>query len=68
MEVYQPLRKGEADAQAAAIYARAYGKDVEFYQFMKTMETLAASLDDKAWLILTTDSELLKYLKSAGGP
>lgn len=60
--------KGQADAKAAAIYARAYGKDVEFYQFMKTMETLAASLDDKAWLILTTDSELLKYLKGAGAP
>ena len=58
--------KGQADAKAAAIYARAYGKDVEFYQFMKTMETLGASLDDKAWLILTTDSELLKYLKNAG--
>ena len=60
--------KGQADAKAAAIYARAYGKDVEFYQFMKTMETLGTSLDDKAWLILTTDSELLKYLKGAGGP
>jgi len=60
--------KGQADAKAAAIYARAYGKDVEFYQFMKTMETLGTSLDDKAWLILTTDSELLKYLKGASGP
>src|SRR4029079_5880125 len=28
--------KGQADAKAAAIYAHAYGKDVEFYQFMKT--------------------------------
>lgn len=60
--------KGQADAKAAAIYARAYGKDVEFYQFMKTMETLGASLDAKAWLILTTDSELLKYLKAPGAP
>jgi len=59
--------KGAADGKATAIYARAYNKDAEFYQFWKTMETLKSSLDDKTWLILTTDSELLKYLKAPGG-
>ena len=56
--------KGAADAQAAAIYARAYGRDPELYQFLKSMETLNATMDEKAWLILSTDSELLRYLKS----
>ena len=60
--------KGAADAKATAIYARAYGKDPELYQFMKSMETLRDSLDDKTWLLLTTDSDLLKYLKGSGGP
>jgi modulator of FtsH protease HflC len=59
--------KGAADAQATTIYARAYGRDVDLYQFTKSMETLNASLDDKATLILSTDSELLRYLKDAGG-
>jgi modulator of FtsH protease HflC len=59
--------KGAADAKATAIYSRAYGKDPEFYQFSKAMETLSSSLDDKTWLILSTDSELLRYLKGAGG-
>lgn len=59
--------KGAADGKATAIYARAYNKEPEFYQFWKTMETLDASLDDKTWLILTTDSEMLKYLKAPGG-
>jgi modulator of FtsH protease HflC len=59
--------KGAADAKATAIYARAYSKDADFYQFWKTMETLNGSLDDKAWLILSTESELLKYLKDSGG-
>ena len=58
--------KGAADGKATAISARAYNKDAEFYQFWKTMETLNSSLDDKTWLILTTDSELLKYLKAPG--
>jgi modulator of FtsH protease HflC len=59
--------KGAADAKATAIYARAYDKDTDFYQFWKTMETLHSSLDEKTWLILSTDSELLKYLKDSGG-
>jgi len=58
--------KGEADAKATAIYAKAYNLDPELYQFMKSMETLEGSLDEKTWLILSTDSELLRYLKSAG--
>jgi membrane protease subunit HflC len=55
--------KGEADAKATGIYAKAYGKDPDFYQLTKTMETLGAGLDDKAWLVLSTDSDLLRYLK-----
>ena len=39
----------------------------ELYQFWKAMETLNSSLDEKTWLILSTDSELLKYLKDSGG-
>ncbi len=58
--------KGAADAKATAIYARAYNKDPEFYQFWRSLETLKVSLDEKAWLILSTDSELLQSLKSSG--
>ena len=59
--------KGIADAKATAIYARAYGRDPDLYQFVKSMEALSASLDEKTWLILSTNSELLKFLKSDGG-
>jgi len=60
-------KKGAADATSTTIYARAYGRDPELYQFMKSMETLQSSLDEKSWLLLSTDSELLKYLKDSGG-
>jgi len=60
-------KKGAADATATAIYAKAYGRDPEFYQFTKSMETLSSTLDEKSWVILSTDSELLKYLKASGG-
>ncbi len=48
--------------------AKAYGRDAELYQFLKSMETLQGSLDDKTWLVLSTDSDLLQYLKSDGRP
>ncbi len=55
--------KGKADALATSIYARAYGRDPEFYRFTKSLETLAAGLDAKTWLILSTDAEVLRPLK-----
>jgi len=58
--------KGTADAKATAIYARAYGRDPEFYQFLKTMETLGQSLDQNSWLILSTEAEITRYLKGTG--
>lgn len=58
--------KGIADAKATAVYARAYGKDPDLYKFLKSMEALSGSLDEKTWLILSTNSELLKFLKSDG--
>jgi len=58
--------KGEADAEATKIYAGAYNKDPEFYSFVKTLEIYKNTLDKNTWLILTTDSDYLKYLKSIG--
>lgn len=58
---------GKADAEATSIYARAYNLDPEFYQFTKTLETYRATLAKQTWLVLSTDSEFLKYLKSSRG-
>jgi len=55
--------KGKADAEATRIYAQAYNADPEFYQFVKTLETYRTSLDSETWLLLSTDSEFLKFLK-----
>mgnify|MGYP004701326803 CR=1 FL=1 len=58
--------KGKADAQAAAIYASAYDKTAQsrsFYSFLKSMETFELTFDDKTSVILSTDSDLYKYLK-----
>ncbi len=56
--------KGKADAEATKIYADAYNLDPEFYQFMKTLETYRVIMDKETWMLLSTDAEFLKYLKS----
>ncbi len=57
--------KGDADAQAIQIYAEAHGKDPEFFAFLQTLETYSKTSTASTKLILTTDSELYKYLKSS---
>jgi membrane protease subunit HflC len=55
--------KGRADAQATRLYAEAFGRDPEFYSFVKTLEIYDEALGKDSTLILSTDSDLLKYLK-----
>lgn len=58
--------RGKADAEATSIYASAYNKSPqarELYTFMKSMETLEKSLDAQTSIVLTTESELFRYLK-----
>lgn len=54
---------GEGDAKAFRIYAQAYQKDVEFFEFMRTMEAYKKALNKETTLVLSPDSEFLKYLK-----
>jgi membrane protease subunit HflC len=55
--------KGEADAKATIIYADAYGRDPEFYSFVQTLDIYSQALGKDSSLVLSTDSEFLKYLK-----
>jgi membrane protease subunit HflC len=62
--------EGAADAEASEIYAKAYNTSpaaADFYQFLKTLETYKATLGPDSTLILTTDSDLFKYLKRSDG-
>ena len=70
-EAYKNIQliRGNADARATDIYARAYTQTPEsyaFYQFVKTMETYRVALDKSATLILSTKGDLFKFLKGTG--
>ncbi len=57
--------KGKADAEATRIYAQAYSKDPQFYKFLKTLETLEKTVKTDNILILSTDSEVYRLMKTA---
>ena len=61
--------RGNADAEATAIYANAYDatkKTREFYEFLKTMETFAETQDSSTWLVLSSEGEFYRYLNASG--
>ena len=59
--------RGKADARATKIYAKAYNQDPEFYSFLKTLDVYRNTVGENNRVILTTDTELYKYLRRIDG-
>ncbi len=60
--------KGRADATAAGIYTAAYNQSTQsksLYGFLKSMETLQKTSNEKTSIILSTNSEIYQYLKKS---
>jgi membrane protease subunit HflC len=67
-EAYRQVEeiRGVADAKATEIYAAAYNQSLEaidFYEFTRTMQAYAAVIDENSTLVLSTDSDLFRFLK-----
>jgi len=59
--------KGEGDRKAAAVYARAYGENPEFYSFYRSLEAYRAGFKDQSDVfVLDPNADFFKYLKSPG--
>ncbi len=63
-EAYREAKeiKGTADAKAADIYAAAYNQGPEFYSFLKSMELYPETIGAGSRLVLSSDSDFLRYL------
>jgi len=59
--------RGLADAKAAAIYAEAYERDPDLYEFLKTLESYRQTVDSNTWLLLTTDADYARRLSAMTG-
>jgi membrane protease subunit HflC len=71
-EAYREVEeiRGLADAKATEIYANAYNQSaesVEFYEFTSTMQSYESIIDDNTTMVLSTDSDLFKFLKGMNG-
>jgi membrane protease subunit HflC len=59
--------RGGGDAQAVKIFADAYGRDLDFFEFQRTLEAYDRSLTSDTRLVLSPDSEFLRYLDDSHG-
>jgi membrane protease subunit HflC len=60
--------KGEGDARATAVYARAYSENPEFYAFYRSLEAYRASFRSRSDVfVLDPSSDFFRYLKSPNG-
>ncbi|MGD8595251.1 MAG: protease modulator HflC [Gammaproteobacteria bacterium] len=67
-EAYRQVEeiRGAADAKATEIYAKAYNQSpeaVRFYEFTRTMQSYTSIIAENTTLVLSTDSDLFKFLK-----
>jgi membrane protease subunit HflC len=72
-EAYRQVEeiRGVADAKATEIYANAYNQSpeaVEFYEFTRTMQSYGDIIANNTTLILSTDSDMFKFLKGMEPP
>jgi membrane protease subunit HflC len=60
--------KGEGDAKATDIYAKAFSQSPEFYAFYRSMEAYRSTFRGKSDLmLLAPDSDFFRYLKDPSG-
>lgn len=60
--------RGEGDATSAAIYAKAYNKDPEFYAFTRSLKAYQKAFGDKGdVMLIEPDSDFFRYLKDSKG-
>jgi membrane protease subunit HflC len=53
---------GEGEAEALRIYAEAYNRDPEFYQFWRTLQAYRETLNEGTKIVIDPGSEFAKYL------
>ncbi|MBO29667.1 MAG: protease modulator HflC [Rhodobacteraceae bacterium] len=60
--------EGEADAERNSIFASAYSKDAEFFEFYRSLSAYEQALKgENSTMVLSPDSEFFNYLRSDQG-
>ncbi len=60
------VRRGRGDADAVRIYAEAYGRDVGFFELLRTLDAYRKALGEGTTLLLSPDDEFFHFLRDLG--
>ena len=58
--------RGEGDAEGIRIYAEAFGRDPEFYAFVRSLSTYEKAMSEESTIVLSTGSDFFRYLLTPG--
>jgi membrane protease subunit HflC len=59
--------KGEGDAKASAVYAKAFNENPEFFSFYRSLEAYRASFRSRSdILVLDPSSDFFRYFRNSG--
>jgi membrane protease subunit HflC len=62
------ILRGEGDGLAVHIFADAYGQDVDFFTFYRTMQAYRQALNsDDTTIVMSPDGDFLQFLNSVQG-
>jgi membrane protease subunit HflC len=62
------ITRGQGDARAVKIFAEAYGRDVDLYQLVRTLEAYRKSIDEGTTLILSSESAFFRFIEKLEPP
>ena len=60
------IERGTGDARAAAIYADAYSKDQDFYEFVRSLEAYRNTIGEGTTMVLSPDHEFFRSFRTGG--
>jgi len=69
-EAYKTAQElqGHGEAEAIRIYAESFGRDPEFYQFFRTLESYKDSFNKNTTILISPDNEYIKYINEIDFP
>jgi membrane protease subunit HflC len=61
------ILRGQGDAEATRVYAEAFGRDLAFYDFWRSLEAQRKALSDGTTLLLSPDGDFFRFFRDMDG-
>jgi len=56
------ITRGEGDGTSVRIFAQSFGRDIEFFEFYRTMQAYQKTIGENDTLVMSPNSDFFKYL------